>query len=193
MTLPIPRDANSVLYANYTEMPKLGGNTFALVMTCGLTRSTRVFLCTEHITGGETIKIPLQEWFCVYGAPKEINSNKDVRVRSDIGWYKRILRALNVQVSIGNPYTHTSNPLYEAQIGVHKAKVRMCCKTERTKDWLRLLSVISPMMNPQESSATGYSPQELFMGRRPRFQNAPYPKRFKCLCDQLQDNGLIAI
>ena len=30
---------------------------FALVVTCGLTRFTRMFPCTEHITGEETIKM----------------------------------------------------------------------------------------------------------------------------------------
>ena len=34
-------------------MPKLGGYDFALVVTCGLTRFTRVFPCTRHITGEE--------------------------------------------------------------------------------------------------------------------------------------------
>ena len=43
-------------------MPKFGGNDFALVVTCGLTRFTRVFPCTKHITGEETIKILLEEW-----------------------------------------------------------------------------------------------------------------------------------
>ena len=74
-TLPIPHCANSVLYVDYTEMPKIGGYNFALVVTCGLTKFTRVFPCTEHITGEETIKILPEEWFCVYGAPKEINSD----------------------------------------------------------------------------------------------------------------------
>ena len=78
-TLPIPHCANSVIYVDYTEMPKFGGYDFALVVTCGLTRFTRVFPCTKHITGEETIKILLEEWFCVYGAPKEINSDEDVR------------------------------------------------------------------------------------------------------------------
>ena len=36
-TLPIPHCANSVLYVDYTEMPKFGGHDFALVVTCGLT------------------------------------------------------------------------------------------------------------------------------------------------------------
>ena len=175
-TLPIPHCANSVLYVDYTEMPKFGGYDFALVVTCGLTRFTRVFPCTKHITGEETIKILLEEWFCVYGAPKEINSDEDVRVRSDTGWYKRVLRSLNVQVSTGIPYSHTSNPLCERQIRVLKENVRIWCKTERTRDWVRLLPVISLMMNSQESSATGYSPHELFMGRPAWFLHAPYPE-----------------
>ena len=133
------------------------------------------FPCTKHITGEESIKILLEEWFCVYGAPKEINSDEDVQVRSDTGWYKRVLRSLNVQVSTGIPYSHTSNPLCERQIRVLKGNVRIWCKTERTRDWVRLLPVISLMMNSQESSATGYSPHELFLGRPAWFLHAPYP------------------
>ena len=33
-TLPIPNCANSVLYVDYTEMPRFGGYDFALVVTC---------------------------------------------------------------------------------------------------------------------------------------------------------------
>ena len=82
----------------------------------------------------------------------------------------------NVQVSTGIPYTHTSNPLCERPIRVLKENVRTWFKTERTKDWVRLLSVISLMMNSQESSATGYSPHELFMGRPAWFLHAPCPE-----------------
>ena len=117
-------------------MPKFKGYDFALVVTCLLTRSTRVFCCTKHITGEKTIKMLLEEWFCVYGAAKEINFDEDVRVRSDTGWYKRDLRSLNVQVCTGIPYSHTSNPLCERQIGVLKENVRIWCKTERTRDWV---------------------------------------------------------
>ena len=175
-TLPIPHCANSVLYVDYTEMPKFGGYDFALVVTCWLTRFTRVFPCTKHITGEETIKILLEEWFFVFGAPKEINSDDDVRVRSDTGWYKRVLKSLNVHMLTGIPYTHKSNPLCEQQIRVLKENVRILCKTEGTKDWVRLLPVISLMRNSQECSATGYTPRELFMGRPVWFLHAPYPE-----------------
>ena len=113
---------------------------------------------TNHITGEETIKILLEEWFCVYGAPKEINSDEDVRVRSDTAWYRRVLRSLNVQVSTGIPYSHTSNPLCGRQIRVLKENVRIWWETERTRDSVRLPPVISLMMKSQESSVTGYSP-----------------------------------
>ena len=175
-TLPIPDCANSVLYVDYTEMPKVVGYDLVTVVTCGLTRFTRVFPCTKHITGEETINILLEEWFCVYGAPKEINSEEDIPVRSYTGWYNRALRSLNAQVSTGIPYTHTSNSLCERQIRVLKENVRIWCKTERTKDWVTLLPVISLMMNSQESSATGYSPHEPFMGRPGWFLHAPYPE-----------------
>ena len=73
------------------------------------------------------------------------------------------------------PYTHTSNPPSEQQIRVLKENVGIWCRTERTKDWVRLLPVISPLMKSRESSATGYiySPHELFMGRLVWFLHAP--------------------
>ena len=157
-------------------MPKFGGYDFALVVTCGWTRFTRVFPCTKHITREETIKRLLQESFCVYGAPTEINSDEDVRVRSDTGWYKRVLRSLNVQVSTGIPYRNTSNALCEPQIRVLRENVSIWCKTERTKYWVRLVPVISLMMNSQESLGIAYSPHKLFMGCPAWFMQAPYPE-----------------
>ena len=106
-----------------------------------------MFPCTKHVTGEETIKILLKEWFCVYGAPKEIKSDMEVRVNPDTDRYKRVLRCLNVQMSTRTPYTPTRNPLCERQIRALKENVRIWCNTERTKDWLRLLPVISLMMN----------------------------------------------
>ena len=177
---PFPSHTAPVLYVDYTGMPKFGGYDFALVVTCGLISFTRVLPCTKHITREETIKILLEEWFCVYGAPQEINSEEDVRVPSNTGWYKRVPRSLNVdqvgQVSTGIPSTHTSNPLWERQIRVLKENIRIWCKTERSKDWVRLLPVISLMMNSQESSATRHLPHELFLGRPAWFLQPPYPE-----------------
>ena len=69
-TLLIPHCANRVLYVDYTEMPKFRGCDFALVVTCRLTRFTRVFPCTKHITGEETIKILLEGLSVSMGHPQ---------------------------------------------------------------------------------------------------------------------------
>ena len=93
------------------------------------------------------MKILVKEWFEPYGAPKEIHSDEDVRIRSDTGWCKRVLDALNVQVTTGVPYTHTSNPLCERQNPVVEQKLRNLMKQERTKDWVRLLPLAVLAMN----------------------------------------------
>ena len=105
-----------MLYIDYMEMLKVGGYNFGLLVTSGLTRFTRVFPCTKHITGEGTINIILEQWFGVYGAPKELNSDEQFRVRSHTGCYKGSLRDLNVKVSSLISYTHKSNPLGEQEI-----------------------------------------------------------------------------
>ena len=91
-SLPIPYCANSLLYADFIDgLPKFGGYDSCLVVTYGLTRFTRDFPCNKKITGEQTVKILVEEWFEPYGAPKEIHSDGDVRIWSDTGWYKRVL------------------------------------------------------------------------------------------------------
>ena len=113
-SLPIPYCANSLLYVDFIHgLPRFGGYDSCLVVTRGLSRFTRVFPCNEKITGEQTVKMLVEPWFQPYGAPKQVHSDEDVRIRSDTGWYKRVLNALNVEVTTGVPYTHTSNPLCE--------------------------------------------------------------------------------
>ena len=61
-------------------------------------------------------------------------SDEDVRIRSGTGWYKRVLDGLNVHVTTGVPYTHTSIPLCDGQNRVFEQNLRILMKEERTKD-----------------------------------------------------------
>ena len=180
-SLPIPYCANSLLYADFIHiLPKFGGYGSCLVVTFVLTRFTVAIPFNKKITGEQTVKILVEEWFEPYGAPKEIHSDEDVRIRSYTGWYKRVLDALNVQVATGVPYTHTSNPLCERQNRVVEQNLRILMNQERTKDWVRLLPWAVLAMNSQESSSTGYTPHELFHGGRPPwFFETPFPGDYK--------------
>ena len=180
-SLPIPYCANSLLYVDFIHgLPRFGGYDSCLVVTCGLSRFTRVFPCNKKITGEQTVKLLVEQWFEPYGAPKQVHSDEDVRIRSDIGWYKRVLNALNVEVTTGVPYTHTSNPLCERQNRVVEHNSRILMKQERTKDWVRLVPWAVLTMNSRRSSSTGFTAQELFHGGRPAwFFKTPFPEDFK--------------
>ena len=159
---------------------RFGGYDSCLVVTCGLSRFTRVFPCNRKITGEQTVKLLVEQWFEPYGAPKQVHSDEDVPIRSDTGWYKRVLNALNVEVTSGVPYTHTSNPLCERQNRVVEQNLRILMKQEHTKDWVRLVPSAVLTMNPQRSSSTGFIPHELFHGGRPAwFFKTAFPEDFK--------------
>ena len=91
-----------------------------------------------------------------------------------------MLNALNVEVTTGVPYTHTSNPLCERQNRVVEQNLRILMKQECNKDWVRLVPWAVLTMNSQRSSSTGFTPHELFHGGRPAwFFKTPFPEDFK--------------
>ena len=117
-----------------------------------------------------------------YGAPKQVHSDEDVRIRSDTGWYKRVLNALSVEVPTGVPYTHTSNPLCERQNRLVEQNLRILMKQERTKDRVRLVRWAVLTVNSQRSSSTGFTPHELFHGGRPAwFFKTPFLRTSRAL------------
>ena len=156
-------------------LPRSGGYDGCLVVTCGLSRFTRVFPCSKKITGEHTVKMLVNQWFEPHAKPKQVHSDEDVRIRIDTGWYKRVLNALNVEVTTGVPYTHTSNPLSKRQEREVGQNLRILMKQERTKVGVRLLRWAVLTMNSQRSSSTGLTPHGLFNW----FFSTPFPQDFK--------------
>ena len=163
-------------------LPRFGGYDSCPMVTGGLFRFTHVFPCNEKITGEQIVKMLVEQWFEPYGAPKQVHSDEDVRIRSDIGWYKQVLNALKLGVTTSVPCTHTSNPLCERQNRVVEQNLRMLMKQERTKDWVRLVPWAVLTMNSQRSSSTGFTPHQLFHGGRPAwFFKAPFLRTSRAL------------
>ena len=129
-------------------------------------RFNRVFSCNKKSTGEQTVKMLVEQLFEPYGAPEQVHSAEDVPICSYTGWYKRVLIALNVEVTTGVPYTHRSNSLSERRNCVVEQNLRILMKKERTKDWIRLVPRAVLTMNSQRSSSTGFTPHELFHGGR---------------------------
>ena len=184
-SLPIPYCANSLLYVDFIHrLPRFGGYDSCLVVTCGLSRFTPVFPCNKEITGEQTVKMLVEQWFEPYGAPKQVHSDEDIHIRSDTGWYKRVLHALNVQVTTGVPYTYTSNPLCERQNRVVEQNLRILMKQDCTIDWVRLVPWAVLTMNSQRSSSTSFTPHKLFHGGRPAwFFKTPFLRTSRALLE----------
>ena len=136
----------------------------------------------------------VKQWLDLYGPPKQVHSDEDVRIRSDTGWYKRVLNALNVEVTTAVPCTHMSNPLCERQNRVVEQNLRILMKEERTKDGVRLVPWAVLTIKSQRSSFTGFTPDELFHGGRPAwFFTTPFSEDFKSpVGDQLEHRQSMA-
>ena len=139
-SLPIPYCTNSLLYVDFIHgLPSISGYDSCLVVTCGMSEFTGVFPCNKKLTGEQTVKMLVEQWFEPSGRPEQVHSDDDVRIRSDTGWYKRVLNALNVGLTTGVLYTHTSNPLCDRQNRAAEQNLRILMKQERTKDWVGLV------------------------------------------------------
>ena len=164
-SLPIPHCTNCLLYVDFIHsLPRFGGYDSWLVVTCGLSRFMRVFPCNRKVTVEQTVKMLVKQWFEPYEAPKQVHSDGDVGIRSHTGWYKRVLNALNVEITTGVPYIHTSNSHCEIQNRVVEQNLRVLMKQDRTKDLVRLVPWSVLTMNSQRSSSTDFTPHELFHG-----------------------------
>ena len=132
--------------------------------------------------GGEDITWPDQvaSWGQKASSTRQIQPQNSNRTCSDTRWSKRVLNALNVEVTTGVPYIHTSNPLCERPKRVVEQNLTILIKQEPTKDWVRLVPWAVLTMNSQRSSSTGLTPHELFNGGRPAwFLKTPFPQDFK--------------
>ena len=94
--LPIPHMVNSVVYLDFMHLPHYAGHNFALMVTCGLSRFARVFPMNKKANSETVLKTLFEEWIQVYGLPKVIHSDQDVRLTAQAtgtGEYWRLLVA----------------------------------------------------------------------------------------------------
>ena len=163
--LPILNQMNSILYVDFMELPRFAGHDFALPPTDGLSLYSRVFPLTKKVDGEGVLKEILEGWVQIYGLPKIIHSDQDIRFTSPTRWYRSVMRAMGTEVRFGTPYLRTKNRLCERQIGCFKTVMRILVLSEKSRNWLKLLPYAIYLMNNQVSSRTGFTPTELFLGR----------------------------
>ena len=145
-SLPIPYCTNSLLYVDFIHsLPRFGGYDSCLMVTCGLSRFTRVFPCNKKITGEQTVKMLVEQWFEPYGAPKQVHSDLGEPTKSggfllQGGTTSKVLSGKVCPPFLGTsvPTVRTPDWLYPSLQGYHTLSVlRMfVCVSLHTPAWL---------------------------------------------------------
>ena len=84
-SLPIVDHMDSILYVDVMEFPRFAGQDFALLVTEGLSRYTRVFPLTNKVDGEGGLKEIFEGWAQIYGLPKIFQSDRDIRFTCPTG------------------------------------------------------------------------------------------------------------
>ena len=128
--LPIPQMCNELLYIDFVAMDNWNGMDYVLTIVDALSRFVRFVVCNNNITGEGTLKLILSEWISVYGCPREILSDNDVRFSSEKGFYRRAFASLGIDTKFTLPRHPGSN-------GVCERINRSLCKTFGFCQWTK--------------------------------------------------------
>ena len=124
-----------------------------------------MFPLTKKVDGEGVLKEIFEGSVQIYGLPKIMHSDQDIRLTSPTGWYQRVMRAMGTEVQFETAYLRTKNPLCEGQIGCFQTVMRILMLSEKSRNWLKLVRYAIYLMKNQVSSRTGFTPMDLFLGR----------------------------
>ena len=106
-----------------------------------------MFPLTKEADGEGVLKKIFEGWAQVYGLPKIIHSDEDIRFTSPTGWYRSVMRAMGTDVQFGTPYLGTKNPVCERQMGCFKTVMRILMLSNKSQNWLKLFPYAIYLMN----------------------------------------------
>ena len=160
--LPIPHLINDMIYVDFVQVNEFNGHDYVLTVVDGLSRFVRLFPCKKSITGEKAFKLIFEGWVQVYGTPREIISDNDVRFTPENGWWKTSLNALGVKVTFTQPRHPQSNGLCERTNRKFVQILRTMMLQQSSRDWIRLIPYVTWVLNNQINAQTNFSPHELF-------------------------------
>ena len=163
--LPVPNLVNQVVYLDFIQVDDFNGFDYILTIVDGLSRFARFLPCRKTITGEKAFKLFFENWVQVYGKPREVVSDNDVRFTSEKAFWRLALDALDIRVTFVQPRHPQSNGLCERTNRKFLQNARVLMSQQSSKDWLRLVPFITWIHNNQLNPQTGYTPHELFFGR----------------------------
>jgi len=133
-----------------------------------LTRFCQFITSQQSITSEKVFKLIVKRWISRYGKPTTIISDNDVRFTQDQCFYRNTFDAMDILTNFYSPYRSQSNGLSEKANRSFIQNLRVIPHQQldfSPHDWVSLTLFVTLLINSQVCTKTGYTPQELFLGR----------------------------
>ena len=164
--LPLLDLVNSLVYVDFIDRQSYGQWDYCLMIVDSFSSFCQVVPCRKKIGGEQVLSLVHQRWIKHYRAMARLHSDRDIRFTSETGWWRNTFKAMGVEVTFGQPYSPQSNGFCEQKKGEYREEIRLLMHKEKSKNWLRLTDYVTFVMNNRERGKTGYSPSDIFFGRR---------------------------
>jgi hypothetical protein len=128
------------------------------------TKWAEAFAITNH-TASTVAKVLVAQIFSRYGTPKQILSDQGPEFESEL--FKELLRWMEIDKIRCSPYRPSTNAACER---FHRTLNSMLAKVikDSQRNWDEQLPMVMAAYRASPHSATGYSPNRLFLGRENR-------------------------
>jgi transposase InsO family protein len=140
------------------------GKVYILTLVDHFTKWAEAFALTNH-TAPTVAKILITQVFSRYGTPMQILSDQGPEFESEL--FKELLKWMEIDKIRCSPYRPSTNAACER---FHRTLNSMLAKVmkESQKDWDEQLPMVMAAYRASPHSATGYSPNRMFLGRENR-------------------------
>ena len=160
-----PGGAVSVDYGPLPVTPR--GNTYILLFTDRFSRRADTLLVTAaEFTSEGAAKILVNQYIPLWGCPRTILSDNGLQFCSKLS--QPVYQLLGVHKLATSSYHPNCNGGVE-QVNHAMAQMLAMVVNERQDDWDLHLPHVESAYNNSVSAATGLAPNEVHMGRLPRF------------------------
>ena len=160
--LPLPDLINSLVYVDFIHRQSYGQFDYCRMIVDSLSNFCQVVPCKKKIGGEQVLSLVHKHWTKHSGAMVRLHSDRDIQFTSEIGWWRNTLSAMGVEVTFGQPYSPRSNGFHER----NREEIRLLMHKEKSGNWPGLTDYMRFVMNNRERAKTGYSPSDIFFGRR---------------------------
>ncbi len=147
-----------------TGLPRSRGyDAILTIVDHGCTRGALFLPCLTTITGPQIAQLYYQHVYPWFGLPNKLISNRDSRFTSHFG--KALVKELGITWNLSTAYHPQTDGLTKRKNQWVEQYLRLV--TTNQEDWSTMLPLTTLVHNNVKNGTTGFTPNDLLIGREP--------------------------